>query len=365
MRENDGDVQPDGALVTLASPTMGDCHGPAFTTAQLVPNFGMLLLQLSAALPGRGRIDLLASPPTDAAIAQLREEDGEFPGNKAFSMGGAFLLPYANRITGELSPDRQTVVAEILGKPVRLPANWGGQRGGAERYAMHGLALASPVTDLHRHTTQIADTVTGILNAGNFGGHWPSATRVTYEMSLCSDAFTATLTARNVGPEVLPMGIGWHPYFTLPSGHREQARMHVPAAQRTVVDNYDDVLPTGEIVPVAGTRYDFSSPAGSVLGDLYLDDCFVGLAKNDRGETVCEITDPEASYGLRIVAMSPHVTAVQIYSPPDKSFVALEPQFNWADPFGNEWPRGIDTGMVLLDPGESVSYSVRLELFAP
>jgi len=55
---------------------------------------------------------------------------------------------------------------------------------------------------------------------------------------------------------------------------------------------------------------------------------------------------------------------VQVYAPLDKSFVALEPQFNLNDPFGKEW-KGIDTKMVTLKPGESVTWKVRLELFFP
>ena len=55
--------------------------------------------------------------------------------------------------------------------------------------------------------------------------------------------------------------------------------------------------------------------------------------------------------------MSPHIRAIQVYSPVDKSFIALEPQFNYGDPFGKEW-NGADTGMVTLAPGESVTWKV-------
>ena len=160
------------------------------------------------------------------------------------------------------------------------------------------------------------------------------------------------------------MGIGWHPYFNFPSGRREQARLRIPARSRLPVNDYDEVLPTGEIVPVEGTIYDFSKPGGRALGDLYLDDCFVDLERSEEG-VVAEIVDPEASYGLRIVGTSPAIQAIQVYAPPDRSFVALEPQLNWADPFGSVWGAKADTGMVILQPGEEVVYGVRLELFSP
>ncbi|MGI8548826.1 MAG: aldose 1-epimerase [Gemmatimonadaceae bacterium] len=357
-------LTPESVMV-LTRPAPPDTNVPTFLSAQIVPERGMMLLQIRAQLPGRGSVDLLASPPIDDALAILRADSGDFAGNKSFSIGGAFLLPFANRIRGTLSSDGKTITTNVLGKSVTLPANWGGQVAGAERYAMHGLALASAAGHLKRETTSDYDQISGSLDAGDFGGHWLSTTRVSYVNTLSADAFTVSITAENVGAEQLPMGIGWHPYFALPSRRREQARVHVPATERALVNNYDEVLPTGGVVPVAGTPYDFSAPNGVALGDLYLDDCFVGLLKNGDGSTVCEIIDPEASYGLRVIATSADVTAVQVYAPPDKTFVALEPQFNWADPFGPEWRAEVNTGMVVLQPGESVTYTVRLELFTP
>ncbi len=71
------------------------------------------------------------------------------------------------------------------------------------------------------------------------------------------------------------------------------------------------------------------------------------------------------SYGLRVVATSPQIKAMQVYAPPEKAFVVYEPQFNWADPFWSEWPPETDTGMVTLQPGQSVVYSISLQLFIP
>jgi galactose mutarotase-like enzyme len=229
---------------------------------------------------------------------------------------------------------------------------------------MHGLVLDSAVDEVRRRTTDEEDAVTAVLRAGDFGGRWPSATEISFENVLRSDSFTVTITARNVGEERLPMGIGWHPYFALPSGRREQARIHIPARERTLVNDYDEVLPTGEVVPVAGTPYDFSMPGGKALDGLYLDDCFVDL-ESPGGRAVAEVVDPAADFGLRVVGASPPIRAFQVYGPPEKEFVVLEPQFNWADPFGAQWGPEVDTGMAMLEPGESVVYSARLELFTP
>jgi galactose mutarotase-like enzyme len=354
----------DARGITLQRPEPPDKEKPAFLSAQVLPERGMMTLQVRAYLPSRGDTDLLAPPLEEARRILDRDSDG-FPGNGSYLVGGAILLPYANRIRGEVSPDGKTLRTEVLGRPVRLPANTSGKKPGAERVSMHGLILASRVDALRRETTAEQDSLRASLHAGDFGGCWVSATEVELENVLTSDSFTVTVTAKNVGGELLPMGIGWHPYFALPSGRREQARLHLPARRRTLVNDYDDVLPTGEVVPVAGTPYDFSAPGGRPLGDLYLDDCFVDLARTAAGEVVAEVVDPAASYGLRVVATSPRIRAIQVYAPPQEKFVVLEPQFNWADPFGRQWGPGVDTGMAILEPGESVVYSTRLEMFTP
>jgi aldose 1-epimerase len=337
---------------------------PAFTAAEILPGRGMMTLQVRARLRGLGEVDLIMAPPLEKAGEFFGADQGGFPGNASYLIGGAILLPYANRIRGKLSADGRTVTTRILGREVTLPANAGGRRQGAERYSMHGLILDSEVGAIERETTAEADILRGTLDAGDFGHGWPSKAEITFENVLRGDSFTLQVTAKNVGDEVLPMGIGWHPYFNLPSGRREQARLYLPARSRTLVNDYDEVLPTGEVVPVAGTPYVFSAPGGRAVGDLYLDDCFVDL-ETAAGEVMAEVIDPAASYGLRVVASSPPVRAIQVYAPPDKAFIVVEPQFNRADPFGPEWGAEAETGMALLEPGESVVYSARLELFTP
>jgi aldose 1-epimerase len=66
-----------------------------------------------------------------------------------------------------------------------------------------------------------------------------------------------------------------------------------------------------------------------------------------------------------VIGISPGIRAFQMYAPLDKRFVALEPQFNLAEPLRGIYPAGTDTGMVTLQPGQSVTYRVRLEIFVP
>jgi len=116
-------------------------------------------------------------------------------------------------------------------------------------------------------------------------------------------------------------------------------------------------------LPVAGTKYDFSAPAGNPLGDIFLDDNFADLDRN-AGKVDVTLTDPASAYGIRIQGLSKEIRTVQVYAPPTKAFVAIEEQFNFADPLSKVW-KGMDTGMKTLQPNEAVTWKVRLELFMP
>ena len=105
------------------------------------------------------------------------------------------------------------------------------------------------------------------------------------------------------------------------------------------------------------------APEGKALGGQFLDDNFSHLeAKN--GVVTVTVADPAAHYGVKIEGLSPQIKTIQTYAPPAKNFIAIEHQFNFADPFGKEWGN-MDTAMVTLAPGKSTQWHVRLGLFVP
>jgi galactose mutarotase-like enzyme len=335
---------------------------PEFTSITLAPGRGMEILQITANFPGKGNIDVLASPDLATAARTLDQEDDEY-GSHSFYFGAAFLVPYPNRIRGKLSADGKTLTAEWEGHALTLPANNAGHLPAAEPHAMHGLILKSKTDDIKVVQVPGGEQVTGVIHAGSFGGHWLSKTDLVVTITLTGDSVDASMVAHNVGGASEPMAIAWHPYFNLPSGDRTQVKVHIPGSLATEVDNYDNVFPTGKLLPIKGTRFDFSAPGGVALGKEFYDDNWSTLDWKGGAATVV-ITDPAARYGVKIEGLSPEIKTIQMYAPPDKNFVAIEHQFNFADPFGKEWGT-MDTAMVTLKPGESTKWHVRLRVFVP
>jgi len=335
---------------------------PEFTSVVILPGRGMEIQQITANFPGKGSVEVLASPDLATSKKMLDEQDDE-NGDLGYRLGSAFLVPYPNRIRGPLSADGKTLTTEWQGHTITLPANNIGKNPGAERHAMHGLILKAKTDDVKVTKTAGGEQVTGVIHAGDFGGHWLSKTDLDFTIALTAEAVTTTIVAHNVGSEAEPIAIGWHPYFAFPSGDRTQARMHIPGSMMAEVDNYDNVFPTGKLKPVDGTQYDLRAPDGVPLANNFFDDNWSKLQWKNGVVTV-KVIDPAAKYGVAIEGLSPEIKTIQAYAPPTQKFVAVEHQYNFADPFGKEW-HGMDTGMVTLKPGQSTQWKVRLKVFVP
>ncbi len=335
---------------------------PEFTSVTVLPGRGMEVLQITANFPGKGNVNVLASPDLEAAKKMLDVDDTP-NGDLGYRLGAAFLVPYPNRIRGKLSADGKTLTTEWHGKTITLPANNIGKLPTAERHAMHGLILKAKADSVEVDKVPGGEEVSGVIHAGDFGGHWLSKTQIVVKIRMTAEAVDATVEARNVGSEEEPMAIAWHPYFNLPSGDRTQVRIRIPAEDIAEVDGYDNVFPTGKVLPVAGTRYDMRSAGGVPLGTEFFDDNWNHLDWTGKAVTV-RVMDLAAKYGVDITGLSPEIKAIQMYAPPTAKFVAIEHQYNFGDPFGKEWG-DTDTGMVTLKPGQSTTWHVRLHVYVP
>lgn len=328
---------------------------PEFLSATLLPGRGMNLLQIQAYLPERGTVNLLASPSLKEAAAQMTGEGADADGLASVSMGGAIEAPWAGRIWGSSSHDEALVNWE--GHNFHLPADRGVSNG--------GLLLQRKADMVKTNVMPDGGQVQATYDAGDFDGHWISDTHITTTVQLNSRVMEMSISANNTGSEAEPIGIGWQPKFAILSGDRSDVMLKLPNALRVEVADRREGMPTGQLLPVTGSPYDFTQSNGARLGKLNLDDSFVHLKPGllDNGP-MAELRDPKSGYGLRITMISPAIKAIHVDAPQDSSFISIDPQFNYDDPFGREWPKTEDTGMVVLEPGQTAQWKIRLEIFA-
>jgi galactose mutarotase-like enzyme len=274
-------------------------------------------------------------------------------------MGGAIEAPWAGRISGTPSADGKSLTTVWHGRHLSLLVADPGTM------ATGGLLLKRSSAMQSSNVMPDGGEAKVGFHAGDFNGHWVSQTDITTTVELSGRAIEMTVQARNSGTEAEPMGIGWQPRFAILSGNRAQATLRLPIAERVEVADRRSGLPSGRLLPVKGTEYDFTELNGARLGSLNLDDSFVHLkpAFMDNGP-VAELRDPDSDYGLRITAMTSNIKAMRVYAPAGAKFISIDPQFNFDDPFGHEWAKEDDTGMVVLQPGQTVQWKIRLEIFS-
>src|ERR1700756_2455993 len=176
-------------VVTLQRKATQNGAAPEFLSATVIPGRGMNLLQITANLPGKGTTNVFFAPPLSEVQTKLSGSDpADKFGNASFAFGGAFLVPYPNRIRGKLSDDKQTITASWQGKTLTLPANFSGKKPGAEVHSIHGLILTSKTDDVKIADSADGQTVTGTIHAGDFGGHWLSKTALDFTIELAGKA---------------------------------------------------------------------------------------------------------------------------------------------------------------------------------
>ncbi len=359
-------VRPGGQdAVVLEHAQMAETDEPELLSATLLPGRGMNVLQIKAYVPGMGEVNLLASPPLEDAAKRLNGTGEDADGSASLTMGAAIEAPWASRIWGAKSPDGTSLTATWQGHNLSLPMDSQESNRPSKAASVGGLLLKRPADTVKTDVLPDGGQAQAIYDAGDFDGHWISHTEITTTVQLSSRALDMTLSARNTGSEAEPIGIGWHPRFAILSGDRKQEILKLPNALHAEAADRGSGMPSGKLLPVQGTAYDFTGRDGARLGMTGLDDTFVHLKPGllDNGP-IAELRDPRSNYGLRITAMSLAIKAMRVYAPANSAFVSIDPQFNYDDPFGREWSKGEDTGMTVLQPGQTAQWKIRLEIFS-
>ena len=81
-------------VILSRSPVPGGLF-PEFLSATLLPGRGMDVLQISAYLPEKGEVNLLASTDVPGAVRAMTGVDDDYAGAANLTDGGTFLVPWA------------------------------------------------------------------------------------------------------------------------------------------------------------------------------------------------------------------------------------------------------------------------------
>ena len=283
-----------------------------------------------------GPLRLQLNPSIGGSISAFERIEGEVPRSilrkcnspleKVLDASSFPLVPYVNRIRGGRFTFR--------GREVRLRPNLTG-----DPSPLHGQGW------LHAWTVEQAGDREAVMSFRHEAGEWPWDYEARQEFAIDERGLSVRLICLNTSPEPMPCGLGQHPYFDCGAG----TRIDTQVTDVWTIDEH--VLPV-EKVPADG-RYDLKNR--SVCGQD-LDHGFGGWGGTAR------LSDPEWPYDVEL--SSPEAKFFQLYSPPTGLIFVAEPVTHANAALNtpeDEWP---ELGMRVLEPGESMSLDVRLEVIA-
>lgn len=242
---------------------------------------------------------------------------------------GAVLIPWPNRVAGA----RWTHNGQPQDLEITEPS-----RGNA----IHGLVRHETWTVTEHAKSKVTMEVT---IDGRPGYPFPFRTTISYELAL--RGLNVTHTMHNLGEEVMPFGVGAHPYLRPGTLSLADCDIKLSATTAMVLDPVR-MIPIGQPVDTRGTEYDFRR--GELLCDLQFDHAFGGCKPRGNGLVRHSVGNPRG--GVELWA-DRDFRWVQVFTPFDYPgarggfAIAVEPMTCPPDALNS----GID--LLHLDPGKS------------
>ena len=154
-------------------------------------------------------------------------------------------------------------------------------------------------------------------------------------------ALILEMAVTNLGPNAMPGGLGWHPYFD-----RKHATLSLPTTHEWFPDE-----DTGDNQPSAIVS-DADLSAGRTVDSLKLDTAF------SVGTPTINMAWPTHSVTMSSDPVFSHAT---IYVPPGEDYFCAEPITHAPNAVNSDLPQAV-TGMRWLEPGAALTGTIRLDI---
>ena len=273
-----------------------------------------------------GSITRYASDQNGATIEWLRPARPEDVARRAPGAMSCFpMVPFSNRVR-----DAQF---HFRGRLIQLPQNFS-----PEPHAIHGHGWRAPWTVIEQGEAGLTIEYRHAADA------WPWSYRARQTFTLAPDHLRIRFSVSSDASDPMPVGFGLHPYFV------RTPRARLRAAVGRMWRSDANRMPVELVPPPAALRQ-----AGPGLNPdaVPLDNNFVGFG----GRAVVEW--PEWSARLELAA-DPLFTCLVVFTPAGQDYFCAEPATNCIDAFNLADMGRLDTGILVLAPGETATGTVTL-----
>lgn len=165
---------------------------------------------------------------------------------------------------------------------------------------------------------------------------FPYTYSIFVEYVLTESNLLLNVKVKNTHNKVFPFTLGWHPYFL--SSDLYQSEVKFDCKEKLNLDERNITL----------GKTDFKEKDGLKIEDQLLDDCFILQSKTVHFNT------PAYTFGLSTTEQD---CFLQLYTPPKKNTIAIEPTTGVSDSFNNS------IGLKTLEPNEIyvVGWSLKIK----
>ncbi|GAB5455010.1 MAG: aldose 1-epimerase [Henriciella sp.] len=276
---------------------------------------------------GDQRLEL--DPAAGGSVSALRYKDLDILRPGPTRIGPAFdplqysafpMVPYVGRIhNGRF---------QMGGTQIQLHANLP-----PEPHAIHGFGWQTA------WKVQAQSTQSVTLIHDHDADAWPWDYTALQTFRLEAEALIVDMEVENKGPNPMPAGLGWHPYFL-----RKGATLKLPTTHEWCPDET-----TGDNQPIV-IAADRDLSEMRAVESLKLDTAF------SVSDPVIEMTWPTHKVTLESDAIFSHAT---IYVPPGTDYFCAEPITHAPNAVNSRLPDTV-TGRRWLNPGETLSGTIKL-----
>jgi aldose 1-epimerase len=263
----------------------------------------------------------------DSYFNILKELNGEQLHSRDELFNNAKLFPFANRVKNGLY--------SFNGKEYQLDINYK-----EENNACHGILYNKKFKIIEKKINNDFAAVSLFHEStGDYKGY-PFSFRLTITYSLSKDGRVKVDTnLLNNGKDNIPVAEGWHPYFVIPD-ITDNFRLIIPAIKSVIVD--ETKIPTGKYELIEGER-----GLEINLFDKEMDNCY--LLKNNGPYAKTTLYNDKKQFKLNLWQETGacKYNFLQVFIPPTRDKIALEPMTSNIDAFNNK------DHLIIIEPGEN------------
>lgn len=248
---------------------------------------------------------------------------------------GAKLFPFPNMV------NKGKFV--FAGKNYQLPLNWE-----EDGHAIHGFVADKCFEIVQENVSaEYASVTLSFQYEGEHAGYpFPFHLSITYSLHKDSE-FVCTTTVQNWGKTKLPLGDGWHPYFSLSSSVDD---LYVKVPAEIIIDIDEQFIPTGNLTATK-EFLDFTP-----IGSRHFDTCFGINQSQPKAVSQLHCKQKDITISLWQETGKGKYNYLLLYTTPDRKSIAMEPMTCWPDAFNNE------KDLIVLEPDETTEASFGIKI---